>query len=262
MSVEVELDSWWGANRVLLASWHTNHQSLTLKYSSDSNCHWRSCHPSAVIIVGLQLTRTSNNLQFNFSVFSKCKYWVTWWMLEREYFLWKTWSQAGSLLLTGEHHLDRIFWSGFFFIQLSDCCQWWWLIITNCYWFPPCFLLTITDYYLLLMIITDYYWLLLIMIINVDFTPNYDLSITWFSLLPIISNDLSSPQEQEEMQNPLVLHLLCFPTGLWLKFSEPDLQMKFSGLGLQLNIFWPGRLQQRLSRLWDKLLLLGIGLKN
>ena len=107
------------------------------------------------------------------------------------------------------------------------------------------------------MIITDYYWLLLIMIINVDFTPNYDLSITWFSLLPIISNDLSSPQEQEEMQNPL-----CFPTGLWLKFSEPDLQMKFSGLGLQLNIFGPGRLRQRLSGLWDKLLLLGIGLKT
>ena len=89
-------------------------------------------------------------------------------MLEREYFLWKTWSQAGSLLLTGEHHLDRIFWSGFFFIQLSDCCQWWWLIITNCYWFPPCFLLTITDYYLyhlLLMFITDYYWLWLSMLI-------------------------------------------------------------------------------------------------
>ena len=138
----------------------------------------------------------------------------------------------------------------------------WRLIITNCYWFPPCFLLTITDYYLLLMIITDYYWLLLIMIINVDFTPNYDLSITWFSLLPNISNDLSSPHEQEEMQNHLVLHLLCFPTGRWLKFSEPDLQMKFSGLGLQLNIFGPGRLRQRLSGLWDKLLLLGIGLKT
>ena len=127
---------------------------------------------------------------------------------------------------------------------------------------PP---LLFTDHYwlfLILLVINVYHWLLLIMVINVDFTPHYDLSITWFSLLPNISNDLSSPQEQEEMQNPLVLHLLCFPTGLWLKFSEPDLKMKFSGLGLQLNIFGPGRLQQRLSRLWDKLLLLGIGLKT
>ena len=115
---------------------------------------------------------------------------------------------------------------------------------------------------LILLVIDVYHWLLLIMVINVDFTPHYDLSITWFSLLPNIPDDQSSPQEQEEMQNPLVLHLLCFPTGLWLKFSEPDLQMKFSGLGLQLNIFGPGRLRQRLSGLWDKLLLLGIGLKT
>ena len=183
-------------------------------------------------------------------------------MSEREYFLWKTWSQASSLLLTGVHHLgyfDQGFFSLHVIIRLLP-------MVMNDYYklllIPP---LLFTDHYWLffiLLVINVYHWLLLIMVINVDFTPHYDLSITWFSLLPNISNDLSSPQEQEEMQNPLVLHLLCFPTGLWLKFSEPDLKMKFSGLGLQLNIFGPGRLQQRLSRLWDKLLLLGIGLKT
>ena len=114
--------------------------------------------------MGLQLTRTSNNLQFNFSVFSKC--WVTWWMSEREYFLWKTWSQACSLLLTGEHHLG--YFDHFFFIArnyqtVANGDEW--LIVTD----PPlCFLLTITDYflyYLLSMFITDYYWLWLSMLI-------------------------------------------------------------------------------------------------
>ena len=125
------------------------------------NCHWISCHPSGVIIVGLQLTRTSNNLQFNFSVFSKC--WVTWWMPEREYFLWKTWSQACSLLLTGEHHLgyfDHVSFSLHVIIRLLP-------MVMNDYYkllliAPPPFywpLLTIsyiTCYQCLSLIITDY----------------------------------------------------------------------------------------------------------
>ena len=126
-----------------------------------------------------------------------------------------------------------IFWSCFFFIArnyqtVANGDEWLLQIVTD----PP---LLFTDHYwlfLILLVINVYHWLLLIMVINVDFTPHYDLSIAWFSLLPNISNDLSSPQEQEEMQNPLVLHLLCFPTGLWLNFFEPDLKMKFSGLGL------------------------------
>ena len=85
-------------------------------------------------------------------------------MSEREYFLWKTWSQAGSLLLTGEHHLDRLFWSCFFFIAcnyqtVANGDDWLLQIVTD---FPPAFywpLLTITYitcYWCLSLIITDY----------------------------------------------------------------------------------------------------------
>ena len=109
-----------------------------------------------------------------------------------------------------------IFWSCFFFIArnyqtVANGDEWLLQIVTDppppAFYWPLLTISYITCYQCLPLIITDYGY-------QCWFYSSLWSEYYLTSLLPNISNDLSSPQEQEEMQNPLVLHLLCFPTGL------------------------------------------------